>query len=90
MDSNQITFLISVFAVVVANVGTVIALFLHSDKKMEENRRESDKKMEEARKETNSILNAINQEMKDFHGRLERQDAQFKQNFLLLEEKMRK
>lgn len=35
-------------------------------------------------------LRAIQEEMKDFHGRLERQDAEFKANFLLREEKMRK
>ena len=33
---------------------------------------------------------AIQQEMRDFHGRLERQDAEFKAGYLLLEEKISK
>lgn len=53
------TVVISIFTVVITNIGTVIALYFHLDRKMEE-----------GRKETNSILLAIAQEMKDFHGRL--------------------
>lgn len=53
------TLIISIFAVIVTNLSTVIALYLHLDKKMEE-----------SRKDTHSILMAIQQEMKDFHGRL--------------------
>lgn len=48
-----------------------------------------DKKIDENRKETNSILNgiqnevkSIQQEMKDFHGRMERQDAEFKAHLM--------
>ena len=65
---------LTVFAIVATNLGTVLALYINLDKKLEENR-----------KETNSILhgihgeiNAIQAEMKDFHGRLERIDAEFK------------
>jgi hypothetical protein len=43
---------ITVFAIVATNLGTVIALHMHLDTK------------------TTSILTAIQQEMKDFHGRL--------------------
>ena len=50
---------LTVFAVIATNLGTVLALFFQLDKKMEESRRE-----------TNSILLGISQEMKDFHGRL--------------------
>lgn len=39
--------------------GTVITMWLHSDKKTEENRRE-----------TNSLIKAIQEEMKDFHCKL--------------------
>jgi hypothetical protein len=78
MTTDWIVF-ISVLAVVVANLGTVIALHFHLDKKIDENR-----------KETNNILQSIAQEMKDFHGRLERQDAEFKSGLLLIEERMRK
>lgn len=34
-------------------------------------------------------IQAIYQEIKDFHGRLERQDAEFKDGMLLLEEKIK-
>ena len=50
---------ITVFAIVATNLGTVIALYINLDKKLEENR-----------KETNEILKGISWEMKDFHGRL--------------------
>jgi hypothetical protein len=50
---------ITVFAIVATNLGTVIALYLQQDKKTEEHR-----------KETADILRAIQTEMKDFHGRL--------------------
>jgi hypothetical protein len=59
--------ILTVFAVIATNLGTVLALYMNLDKKLEENR-----------KETNSILEGIRQDMKDFHGRLERQDAEFK------------
>lgn len=39
---------------------------------------------------TDKTLRAIAEEMKDFHGRLERIDADFKGKLLLLEEKVRK
>jgi hypothetical protein len=54
-----ITEVITVFAIVATNLGTVIALYLNLDKKLDENR-----------KETNDILKAIYQDIKDFHGRL--------------------
>lgn len=68
MNWDQI---LTVFAVIATNLGTVLALYINLDKKMDENR-----------KETNSILEAIRQEMKDFHGRLERQDAEFKAHLM--------
>lgn len=65
----------------VALIGTTIALFTHLDNKSERKFEESGKRMdvlrmetnatmEEMRKETNAILKAIQDEMKDFHGRL--------------------
>lgn len=36
---------------------------------------------------TLTTLKAIQDEMKDFHGRLERQDAEFRTRFLALEER---
>jgi hypothetical protein len=42
------------------------------------------------RREIMGILIEMKNEMKDFHGRLERQDAEFKAGFLRLEERTRK
>lgn len=50
---------LTVFAIVAANIGTVLALYFQTDKKLEDHR-----------KETTDILRAIQQEMTDFHGRL--------------------
>lgn len=56
MDWTQV---LTVFAVIATNLGTVITLYIQLDKKIDENR-----------KETADILRAIQLEMKDFHGRL--------------------
>lgn len=50
---------LTVFAVIATNLGTVLALYMNLDKKLEEHR-----------KETGAILTAIQLEIKDFHGRL--------------------
>jgi hypothetical protein len=50
---------LSICTIIVANLGTVLALYLQSDKKIDE-----------ARKETNDLIRSIQMEMKDFHGRL--------------------
>jgi hypothetical protein len=55
----QLDQVLTVFAIVAANLGTVLSLYMNMDKKLEANR-----------KETNDILEAIRQDMKDFHGRL--------------------
>lgn len=60
MDIAQ---LITVFAIVATNLGTVIFLHCHLDNRLE-------RKIDENRNETNSILKAIQAEMKDFHSRL--------------------
>lgn len=56
MDLAQ---LITVFAIVATNLGTVIFLHCHLDSKIDSNR-----------KETTEILKGIQEEMKDFHTRL--------------------
>ena len=56
MDWTQV---LTVFAVIATNLGTVITLYCQLDKKLDEQRRE-----------TNDILKGIREEMKDFHGRL--------------------
>lgn len=54
---NQVMVIVgSNIALIIVMFGTTIAMWLHSDKKIE----------------------AIQKEMADFHGRLERQDAEFK------------
>ncbi len=50
---------LTIFAVIATNLGTIIALYCQMDKKLDEHRREA-----------TSILLGIQQEMKDFHGRL--------------------
>lgn len=56
MDLEQV---LTVFAIVAANIGTVIALYIQQDKKLECHR-----------KETMDILNAIQMEIKSFQGRM--------------------
>lgn len=56
MDWTQI---LTVFAVIATNLGTVITLYCQMDRKLDEHR-----------SETTAILLGIQQEMKDFHGRL--------------------
>lgn len=70
----------TVLAVVITNLGTVLALYMNLDRKLDENRRE-----------TNSILQGIREEMKEFRvdmkqfqGRLERLDTEFVQHMMHL------
>ena len=63
MDITQV---VTIMLVMATNLGTVIALYLHNDKKIDENR-----------KETNDILkgirldiNQFHEGMRDFHGKL--------------------
>ncbi len=62
--------ILTVFAVIATNLGTVLALYMQLDRKLDENRKEANEKIEQGRKEANEILRAIQMEMKDFHGRL--------------------
>ena len=56
MDWTQV---LTVFAVIATNLGTIIALYIQMDKKMDEHR-----------KDTMAFFNALQAEMRDFHGRL--------------------
>jgi len=58
----------------------------HMDIKLEANRN----LMLVIHSENRTLIEAIKEEMKDFHGKLERIDAEFKGNMLLMEEKIRK
>ncbi len=56
MDWSQI---LTVFAVIATNLGTILTLYFQLDKKLDKHRDDS-----------NAILRGIAEEMKDFHGRL--------------------
>ena len=60
MDNTQ---LITVAAVVLANIGTVLGLFMWATTR-------ADTALNNNRVETQAFLKAIADEMKDFHGRL--------------------
>lgn len=51
--------IVELVVVLLTILGSTIPLYLHTDSKIEENR-----------KETHSLLTAIQTEMRDFHGRL--------------------
>lgn len=60
MDWTQVLTIVgSNIALILIMFGTVIGLWIHSDKKTEDNRRE-----------TNELIRAIHAEMKDFHCKL--------------------
>jgi hypothetical protein len=71
--------ILTVFAVIATNLGTVLALYFNLDKKLEEHRRE-----------TNEILKGIQAEMKDFHTKLALQDQEFKMRLCAIEERNKK
>ena len=73
MDWTQV---LTVFAVIATNLGTIIALYIQLDKKIDENR-----------KETSQILMGIQNEMKDFHTKLALQDQEFKMRLCAIEER---
>jgi hypothetical protein len=66
---------------------TIASLFLWNRSEANDDRRHMDAKLESAISAMNVNVQAIQQEMKDFHGRLERQDAEFKTRIANLEEK---
>lgn len=70
MDWTQV---LTVFAVIATNLGTVIALYMQMDRKIDENR-----------KETQQIVISIQAEMKDFHVRMEKIDSDFRNHMMYL------
>jgi len=50
---------LAVMAIIAANLGTILMLYFHNDKKIDS-----------YRQETTEILKGIQLEMRDFHGRL--------------------
>jgi hypothetical protein len=67
MDWAQV---LTVFAVIATNLGTIIALYIQLDKKIEENRKETNEIIRSNNEANNNVIRAIQQEIKDFHGRL--------------------
>lgn len=59
-----------------AILATTISLNLHMDSKIEQHRLE-----------TQAILNGIREDIRDFHGRLEKIDAEFKAHMMYLHNK---
>ena len=57
-------------------LGSTIPLYIHTDAKIDA-----------AQARTDVVLNCIREEMKEFHGRLERQDAEFKAYLMYGKEK---
>jgi hypothetical protein len=79
MDWTQV---LTVFAVIATNLGTIIALYIQLDKKLDVQRAETTTRLDASRTETNAILLGIQQEIKDFHGKMERLDAEFKSHLM--------
>ena len=71
--------ILTVFAVIATNLGTVLTLYIQLDKKLDENR-----------KETNEILKGIASEMKEFHTKLALQDQEFKMRLCAIEQERNK
>lgn len=58
---------ITVFAIIATNLGTVIALYLHNDKKIDEGRKETAEILKGIREDSKQFNIAIMQEMNQFH-----------------------
>ncbi len=67
MDSTTI---ISMAVFIFTNIGTIIAMFLWLRTESNADRREFNASLLEFRSETNSLITAIREDIKDFHGRL--------------------
>lgn len=63
MEIISVVFVFAVF-------GSLFGMYYHTDKKLDEWRRENNATIKENRAETNAILSAIQQEIKEFHGRI--------------------
>lgn len=63
MDWTQV---LTVFAVIATNLGTIIALYCQMDRKIDEHRKDTLQMLMGIQ----SQIHAVHTEMKDFHGRL--------------------
>lgn len=73
------TTLISMAVFIFTNMGTIISMFLWIRSEANADRRES-----------LDLINAIREDIKDFHGRLEKQDAEFKAHMMYEHKKDKK
>ena len=85
MDWTQVLALMG--AVFVANMGVIIPLFLWTRSEANSDRREYANERRDILQIIRILQSEIKDELKDFHGRLERQDAEFKSHILNLHEK---
>lgn len=67
-----------IFMLILGNATFIVPLFLWNRSESRADIRSMDAKIDSHWKETQAIINAIRQDMKDFHGRLEKIDAEFK------------
>jgi predicted nucleic acid-binding Zn-ribbon protein len=67
MDWNQI---LTVLAVVLANLGTIIALYMHLDNKTESTLKGMQASIEAINADSKQFQQALLHEIRDFHGRL--------------------
>jgi hypothetical protein len=67
-----------VLAMILGNAAFIIPLFLWNRAESRSDIRHIESQMQSMREMTSFQLLGIREEMKDFHGRLERQDAEFK------------
>ncbi len=69
---------------ILAVIGTNIALFVWARTEASSDRRQFQSETANDRREILQIIRGIQEEIRDFHGRLERQDAEFKSHMLHL------
>lgn len=71
-------------------IGSTVGLFFWNRSESRSDMRHMDTKLDQYRAETNALINAIKEEMKDFHTKLALQDLEFKTRLFTLEEKNKK
>lgn len=77
---------VQVLTVVGANIGTVLALLIWARTEAATDRREAAREAAEDRRQIQSFIKEGQEDRKAFHGKLEKQDAEFRTRFLAIEE----
>ena len=67
---HEYTAIITIIGVFIANAALILPLWLWNRSESRSDIRNIDSKIESNRQETNAILQAIRDDIKDFHGRL--------------------